>query len=146
VAAEFGLSHRGLHNIGATWHGPTAQVLAVGRLMVPLMKYFITVEFNRRHGKWPGWYRGVSSMYASEIAINHLIDAVRIEPDQLDFPSTSGEPIDGHPHIHCWHTGELFSKRHFEAGLYRGLDLGGLDTTIVKAYCLHMAMKEPNVA
>lgn len=49
-------------------------------------------------------------MYSNEIAINHLIDHLVIEPDKLDFSSTSDDRIESHPHIHCWHTDEPFQN------------------------------------
>ena len=42
-------------------------------------------------------------MYASEIALNHLIAGVE-KVHVLDGYSTSGASVDEVPHVHCWHT------------------------------------------
>lgn len=101
---------------------------------------FIT-EFLDGEGKWPGWYRGVVLLYAAEIATNHLVDEFIIDNSKLDFGSTSSEDVTGHPHIHCWHTDDLFSKFHFDSGKYDNIDIDKLDTARVNEYCLYVALK-----
>ena len=70
VAAELGLTHRGLVNTGATWYGPTSQVRRVGALTEMLTRHILSRHFRTDPGEWPHWYHGVALLYAAEIAIN----------------------------------------------------------------------------
>ncbi|RBP88737.1 hypothetical protein DFO70_11361 [Cytobacillus firmus] len=137
----FGLNHRGIHNIGTSHYGKTKQIKKVCELSLLISECILAAEFYESEGSWPGWYRGVTSMYSSEIAINHLIDHLLIEPDKLDFDSTSDDRIESHPHIHCWHTDEAFSKFQFADGNYNHLSLENLDPSIIKDYCMFISLK-----
>jgi hypothetical protein len=87
-----------------------------------------------------GWYRGVASRYAGEIAVNHCApDAQRSE--LLDASSTSQEPLSRYAHIHCWHTDEKFSKHHFMGGQYTLEDAQDLDLHVVRDYCMAMSFR-----
>ena len=141
VALANGLRHRGVHNVGSTWYGPAEQIVEVGRLTARLLRKLLDEEFREFAGEWPGWFRGVAALYASEIAANHLIDDIRRDGEQLDYSSTSDGSIEDHAHVHCWHTGDVFSKFAFQKGDYEGVDVEGLDTSIVRNYCLSMALR-----
>lgn len=138
IAAEYGLNHRGVTNIGATWYGPTQLVRRTAAFTEMLAKHIITHHFATDEGKWPGWYRGVSVMYASEIAVNHCVPDAE-SSTLLDFPSTSAESIELYPHIHCWHTDKKFSKHLFMAGKYSQDDVEGLNIEVISDYCLAFA-------
>ena len=137
----FGLNHRGIHNIGTSHYGKPLQIKKVCELSLLISEYILAAEFNDSEGSWPGWYRGVTSMYSNEIAINHIIDHLVIEPDKLDFDSTSDDRIESHPHIHCWHTNDLFSKFQFAAGHYNQLRMETLNPSIIKDYCTFISLK-----
>jgi hypothetical protein len=141
VAQSLGLSHREIHNIGATHYGHAPLVREVCRLAVSIAKHILDHEFNDGPGEWPGWWWGVTSMYSSEIAVNHLVEKFIIDGQKLDYFSTSSDSIFNHPHIHCWHTDKMFSKFYYEAGLYDHFSIDDLDCTIVKDYCLYIALK-----
>ncbi|TFB14289.1 hypothetical protein E3U55_14005 [Filobacillus milosensis] len=141
IASHFNLRHQGLFNLGSTHYGNASLVREVCKLATELTAYILTEEFKSGEGKWPGWYRGVTSMYACEIATNHLVEQLTIDPERLDFGSASEESIQNHPHIHCWHTDNMFSKFHFTAGKYDHLNTKDLDVDIINNYCLSMALK-----
>ena len=64
-------------------------------------------------GAWPKWWRGVTSLYAGEIAINHIYSSSlghQHGSTALDHPAHSQETIWNAWHIHCFHNGEEFSK------------------------------------
>lgn len=135
LADLYGLTHRGLANCGSTWYGPTDVVRRCGAITEMLTKHLITREFADHEGAWPGWYRGVSLLYASEVAVNHCApDAQR--SDLLDGSSTTPESIYVRPHIHCWATEEKFSKHRFMAGGYTPEDAQNLNMRIVRDYCM----------
>ncbi len=140
VAAEFGFVHRGLTNTGATWYGPTALVRRVAAATEMLTRYILDRHFRDQAGAWPGWYRGVSSLYGAEIAINHCAPQAAKTP-LLDMVSTSRAPIADCVHIHCWHTDDDFSKHKFMAGGYRNIDERRLDDRIVADYALSMSLQ-----
>ena len=91
IANKFGLQHRGLVNIGSTFYGPAQLVREVCELATELCKYIRTVEFKDDVGRWPSWFAGVSSMYATEIAVNHLVPAFTTPSETLDHGSHSAE-------------------------------------------------------
>lgn len=140
IAADFGLVHRGLVNTGSTWYGPTPLVRRVGALTEMLTRYILSGHFRNDHGAWPGWYAGVTLLYAAEIAINHCVPDAR-KTDQLDSPSTLDAATGTRAHIHCWHTNNKFSKHHFMAGRYTEADGHGLDLDRIPDYAMEMSLR-----
>ncbi len=66
------------------------------KLTNDLMVYFFHTIFKGPDGdwgSWPDWWKGVISMYASELAVNHFLrkENVLIEEDLLDAHSESPE-------------------------------------------------------
>lgn len=142
IASQFNLRHQGRHNLGSTHYGDARLVRDVCKLATTLTAHIITKEFkDNEEGQWPGWYRGVASMYACEIAANHFVDDILQDGKQIDYGSASSELIKDHPHIHCWHTDKMFSKFQFTAGNYDNLSLDHLDTDTIKDYCLFIALQ-----
>ena len=88
-------------------------------------------------------------MYGSELALNAWESnnprelRVHIDGSKLDFASTSTEPAMNHPHIHCWHMDDLFSKYKFQQGGYLESEINkfpnDLTTEPVHEYCLRIA-------
>lgn len=140
IANKFNLRHQGVHNIGSTHYGTPSLVREVCKQSVDIAYYLLTEEFKDDYGAWPGWYGGVSSMYSTEIAVNHLVDEINVRPDMLDFDSTSTSSIHDHPHIHCWHTDHLFSKFQYGAGKYDHM-LPSFNSNEVRQYCLTIGLE-----
>lgn len=140
ISKKFNLKHKGIFNIGSTHYGNAQLVLSIAELTTKITLYILQNEFKGTEGKWPGWYRGVALLYATEIATNHLVDELIIDGDKLDFGSASHENILAHPHIHCWHTDDRFSKFMFESGKYDKVKLNSLKKDIVCDYCMYMAL------
>jgi hypothetical protein len=139
IAAEYGLTHRGLRNTGSSWYGPTPLIRRVAALSEMLTRDIRGRLFRTGPGAWPGWYEGVSSMYGSELAINHLAGDTTIT-DRLDHLSTSPAPPGRVAHVHCWHTDAAFSKFAFAAGRYDHL-IGPPELGTIPGYCLEMAFR-----
>ncbi|MGL4798774.1 MAG: DUF7164 domain-containing protein, partial [Cellulosilyticaceae bacterium] len=112
----------------------------VSELTMKVGEYIYTNLFQHATTDWPSWFKGVTSMYASEIAVNHLVPEIHIDPSRLDCSSTLTESIHLHPHIHCWHTNELFSKFKFCANDYKRISPDTLNIQKVNEYCLYMAL------
>lgn len=140
IAGRYGLVHRGLTSVGSTWYGPTDVVRRACAHAAMLLKHIVTEGFPDGRGEWPGWYWGVSLLYAGEIAVNHCAPDAQ-HTDQLDALNTCREPISRFAHIHCWHTDEKFSKHAFICGRYTLADLRDLDLAVIPDYCLAMAFR-----
>jgi hypothetical protein len=140
VAQVLGLRYLGRTNLGSTHYGPSTTVCEVARLAFEIADYLYNVEFSDDSGHWPNWYRGVTTMYANELAVNHLIDVFERDAQHLDIASTSREPASAHAHVHCWHTDELFSKFAYRAGVYDALRPQDIDPYEVRFYCLRNAL------
>lgn len=141
IASALGLRHQGIFNIGSTHYGAANLVRDVCKVSMTVASYIFENEFKDGEGSWPGWYKGVTSMYACEIAVNHCVDHLTIDHQKLDFGSAGQETVKDHPHIHCWHTDVMFSKFMFEAGKYDHLSTDQLDLNKVCDYCLYIALK-----
>ena len=141
IANHLGLRHQGIFNIGSTHYGTSKHVKEVCMLTAEIAEYILKTEFLQDEGKWPGWFRGVILLYASDLAVNHLVTNPNMSHNLLDFDSTSSDLIASHPHIHCWHTQSKFSKFSFHKGAYNHINKNSLNTDIVHDYCLYMALK-----
>jgi hypothetical protein len=98
----------------------------------------ILKDFGDSPGTWPGWWRGVASMYAAEIVANEQWVAYLAYGREriLDFESFSMSPIDIMTiHIHAVPTDDYFSKYKFRIGEYDGVDIASLDRGVVREYC-----------
>lgn len=72
-------------------------------------------------GEWPKWWRGVTSLYAGEIAINHVYGprlGHQHESTALDHPADSQGSIWNAWHIHCLHNPTYFSKFQHRRDLF----------------------------
>lgn len=138
-AEENGYKHRGVHNLGATWYGWPTLIIEAARLAAQITAELHATAFNDANGKigWPRWHKGVSSMYAQEIAINQVVPDAQPTP-LLDFPSNNEGSVNNVYHIHCWHTDEFFSKHAHQANFYKDLDARFWNSADVRVYALLM--------
>jgi len=141
IAQKFGLTHRGVTNIGSTIYGPSGLIREICRLITEITWYIRTVEFKNDYGEWPSWYYGVSTLYATEIAVNHLVPSLDVPTNMLDAYSHSVESVDKYPHIHCWHTDNIFSKFQCFDGNYDHMSDDNLNLGVINEYCLSMALR-----
>jgi hypothetical protein len=140
IAAQFGLRHRGLTNTGSTWYGPTALIRRVSALTEMILRYILDCRFRVDEGVWPGWYRGVSLLYAAEVAINHLAPHA-IKTDQLDHYTTAALSVQNYAHLHCWHTDQKFSKHRFMARGYAEEEFFNLNLDVIPDYAMEMSFR-----
>jgi hypothetical protein len=105
-----------------------------------LMKHILAHYFATDEGAWPGWYRGVTLLYAGEVAVNHCAPDAK-QSALLDAGTTSRESVMRCAHIHCWHTDDKFSKHAFMCGRYTPEDARDLDLEVVSDYCMAMSFR-----
>ena len=92
---------------------------------------------------WPSWHHGVLLLYGGQLAINSCGHAGGFDKDaeNLDFPSSSGDLVRHHAHLHTWQNQQAFSKFSFASGEYDHVVLDDLDLEVAKDYAMYMALK-----
>lgn len=141
VAATLGYRHHGRHNLGSTFYGETSLIRTICATATAICYWLVTVEFRDDPGSWPKWFRGVASMYASEIALNHWAPDLDGPTELLDHQSSSLCSVNEYPHVHCWHGDEVYSKQQWRAGAYAKQTSASLDLQVIWQYCLAMALR-----
>jgi hypothetical protein len=133
------ISDGGLNHVGASIFGPARQVLPVVADHLALTRYLLDTEWkNGDPGKWPGWYRGVASMYAIHLAVNKNLQARNVRLNALDSFCLDNKITRDVLHIHAWHCVADFSKHKWFAGKYRPRSFSGIPE-VAKDYCLCVA-------
>jgi hypothetical protein len=133
VAAELDLKHHGIHQTGSTYIGPADQVMAVAGMQMRVSEHLLRNDFRVQEGHWPGWYGGVVTMYAGEIALNHVCGKDITITDKIDARSDANRPINDVLTVHCWHTDSDFSKYRD----YSWVRLDSCDITDVVGYSMY---------
>jgi hypothetical protein len=133
TARDMNLSHYGRHQLGSTYIGPAHQVLEVAKVQMCVAEHLQTHDFKHSEGTWPGWFAGVITMYAGEIALNHVCRDEIISTDMIDARSDVHRPVKDLLTIHCWHTDKDFSKYRD----YRHILTHDLDLEDAVGYCLN---------
>jgi hypothetical protein len=137
MKTTFGMKDQGRVNVGTTWYGAPAVVVAASQLSIASMRWLDRMEFTeyqRLHSAHAGngWYWPVLTMYGGHIAINQIPeDEVQFQEDnvmEMDYGSDAGGDLrPSVKHLHCWHVTKLFSKDAFAKGFYDNMDLNELD-------------------
>jgi hypothetical protein len=147
IAKRNGYRYQDNQNIGATWYGNKNDIINVAKLTIEALADLLKNDFPTE-GQWPDWYKGVSSMYASELAVNHLIDKNNIIiSDKFDSSSTDNRnwKDTGVYHIHCWHTDDLYSKFKNINKTYIDIDSEKLDINKTNEYCLILSLRNQKI-
>ncbi|UJR32604.1 hypothetical protein I4U23_020064 [Adineta vaga] len=133
IAKKLGYKHMGIHNLCSTWLVNPQDSIRIANLTTQIGRYLLQNEFGHHIpgiedlpeiGEWPKWWRGVTSLYAAEIAINHIYSSTldhRHEASVLDHPSDSQQSLWNTWHIHCLHNPSYFAKFRHRDDLYRFL-------------------------
>ena len=144
IAKKLGYRHGGYHDLCSTWLVKPKDSIILANMTSIIAKHFIAHEFGKKVqglinqifliniestrrcflgiqdlpdiGEWPKWWRGVTSLYAAEIAINDFYYGKlghQHESGALDHPSYSDATVWDAWSIHCLHNAETFAKfRH----------------------------------
>ncbi|UJR20043.1 hypothetical protein I4U23_023177 [Adineta vaga] len=125
IAKKLGYKHMGIHDLCSTWLVHPNDSIQIANLTTIIGRHFLKNEYGPHVpgienlpaiGEWPKWWRGVTSLYAASIAINHIFSSSIARHHQspaLDHPSASGDSVWKAWHIHSLHNDEPFAKfRH----------------------------------
>lgn len=135
------ISDGGLNHVGASISGRTRDVLPVISDHLALTRRLLETEWkNGDPGKWPGWYRGVASMYAIHLAVNKNLQARDVRLNALDSFCLDNKITRDVLHIHAWHCVADFSKHKWFAGKYKPRSFSGIPE-VAKDYCLCVASR-----
>ena len=118
-AKQFNLKEHKITHVGSSFIASTDVAIAICNLQSSLTKQIIKYGFAEgSDGHWPGWFKGVSLLYAGELAINHYAPAMATHRGSLDCWCASNEISSLDIHIHAWQQGDtnLFNKMKYHAG------------------------------
>lgn len=139
IAKDLGISACSLNHVGASIFGKTRDILPVILDHFTITRHLLETEWkNGSPGKWPGWFRGVASMYAIHLAVNKHLQARDVRLNALDSFCLNNKISKDVLHIHAWHCVEDFSKHKWFAGGYQPMSFTGIPET-AKDYCLCVA-------
>jgi hypothetical protein len=131
------------NNVGSTFISFTEQALAYNQVHMDYCERLLADEFQGGPGEWPGWFKGVLSMYAGNLAANAFFGA-NLVLGGLDCHCMSGDYMCSTDyHIHAWHTWDYFSKFRWRNGEYMETDFAKLDVWRISDYCLAIAGPGP---
>ena len=139
-ANRSGLVHHGVFNTGSTLLTTSHEVLFFLHEQMTVCGLLLE-EFKDDPGEWPGWFRGVLTLYAGELVANHYIDRFTrfAMYNVLDFESFLNTNIaaTGIYHIHAFHSADdsYWSKHAWRAGRYKDQVVAELDRDFVQGYC-----------
>ena len=153
ISEELGLRNQKIHNTGSTWYGDPGLVIDLIQKAIEISEYLLDKKFGKDTVQgWPIWHRGVTSMYAQELAINHLVDKDSLNINEFSMDAMSNEkiPISDVYHIHCWYRPEqrngshswFFWKEDFMSGKYLrdSYPKDSLNMSLVSDYSLSLAL------
>jgi hypothetical protein len=144
IAVRENLRYQDVTDIGATWYGSCKLLIDIAELTLKNTGIILEKDFKENEGKWPGFFRGVSSMYGSELAINDLVDKNKIIiSSKFDARSDSTElwKKTGVYHIHCWHGSKMFCKFENRDKKYLNYDINKLNYNKTNEYCLLLSLR-----
>ena len=142
IAEKWGIIPQ-FNNIGATFMACGDLAIEYKKLHMEYCERLLQDEFLNGVGQWPGWYQGVLTMYAGNLAANAFF-GTGLVMGGLDCHCMAQAPMcPTDYHIHAWHTYDFFSKFDWRAGKYKDVDMIKLDPSIISHYCLLMAGSSP---
>lgn len=131
------------NNVGSTFMAYSDVALQYNHLHMEYCRIFLRDGFPNGDGKWPGWFKGVLTMYAGCLAANAFF-GTGLVMGGLDCHCMSQDRMCSTDyHIHAWHTFDYFSKFHWHDGKYREIDMTKLDLNRISDYCLYIAGDGP---
>lgn len=137
ISKKLKLRDNGINSVGASIFGKTKIATAIIQDHYILTEYILKTEWKNGPGKWPGWFKGVSSMYAIHLVVNNILTPQLMTLYSMDSFCWNNEIDSNTYHIHAWH-GPDFSKHKWFNGEYDKLESNKVPT-IAKEYCQWIA-------
>tara|TARA_A100001037_G_C15152011_1_gene639940 strand:+ start:3695 stop:4687 length:993 start_codon:yes stop_codon:yes gene_type:complete len=109
------LNNNRIKNVGASILGLTQDVITTTHYHFKLTRYILEICFKngKYEGEWPGWFWGIASMYAIELAVSHLFNPSFVRQGTVDV-WCGPEIIDSYvKQIHAWQCKDI-DGRHFD--------------------------------
>lgn len=136
IAAKWGLKTP-FNNVGSTIMAKPGDVLQYSQVQLEFCKKLRDEEFTEGYGTWPGWFFGVLTMYAGQLAASAVFGH-NMAMGGFDVHCMSqDEMCSTDYHIHAFHTYDHFSKFKWRAGDYDGHEVK--NPKIISDYCLSIA-------
>lgn len=141
VVRHLGLRDQGWRNICSLF-GPGRFVRDVSTLAMVVTRHMLAHSYVWEadgQGTWPQWWRGVTSMYANEIALNELADGTFVHTTKVDYKADRNERACV-AHIHPFQAaGTMFNKWDWNGGKYDKVHVN--DVTSVPNFAVKMARR-----
>ena len=120
TSKAMGLKYNNITHVGASMLGYTEAISKICKLQKEITSNLLKYGWKKGdNGTWPGWWKGTASMYAGEIAVNHLLGPMNIVSGTVDVYCTENKITSTDLHIHAWQVDEetkLFSKKKYHTG------------------------------
>ena len=127
------------NNVGSTIMAFSSDVIQYTQVQFQLCERLDEEEFTDGPGEWPGWFHGVLSMYAGQLAAASFFGN-NMTLGGLDVHCMAHSEISENDyHIHAFHTYDHFSKFNWRSGAYDNFDMSILDRNKISDYCLWIA-------
>ncbi|HEY6022263.1 MAG TPA: hypothetical protein VIY48_21115, partial [Candidatus Paceibacterota bacterium] len=142
IAAQWGITPV-FNNIGSTFMAESSIGLQYAQIHMEYCRKLKMDEFKDGYGEWPGWFFGVLTMYAGNLAANAVF-GTGLTMGGIDVHCMARQKMCATDyHIHAFHTYDFFSKFNWRNGEYRNYDMSTLDKENIADYCLWIAGREP---
>jgi FkbM family methyltransferase len=114
ISKDLGLHYNHMSYIGASFFGKTNHVLFVTKNQAIITEKILDNYSKTEEFTDVGFHRGISSMIAAEIIINHAFSNQHVTLYGLDSKCWKTTKIGSDVlHIHAWHTDQVWSKHAF---------------------------------
>jgi hypothetical protein len=142
IRKKLKLNYSHLTHIGASLFGETKSVSHAIAEQFVITDSLLKTEWRENVGSWPGWFKGVASMYAIDLVVNHIFSHQHVSLCTLDEKCWKITKLNKNTlHIHAWHSAEYFSKHAWFKGEYKPLVLDKIPTNAAE-YCHWVASND----
>lgn len=114
TSKAFGLKHRNISHVGATILAKKDTVKGIVSLQKSITAKLLQFGWPKGEiGNWPGWFKGVASMYGIEIAVNAIVQPMQIHKGSFDCYCADNKLSNLDLHIHAWQQNDtkVFNKK-----------------------------------
>ena len=145
VSKSLKLRYNYINHVGASIMTSMDKLIGITKL------HYIATQFILKwgwapgdKGHWPGWFKGVASMYGIHVAVNHYTNWLEINSGSLDVWCQGNTISSSDLHIHAWQfdeNGDIFNKLLWHKGELPKIKYGKIPKTAGE-YCLLVANED----